>query len=193
MAFAASPRSRRSACRHSCLSASVTPDKADTTTSTRAPSARRLATSSRMFCQRGNVATLVPPNFITIQGASGGNGAEVGGVTWVRCQERGIRSVLRCGIGIANGFASLSVWTYGRLDIRGELGERTPSPACRGRLGLGAFDFDEELTPPQSSPAGRGGGRAAFWQLDLPSSILPHGGGGDGVRRAHCFYFIKTG
>jgi hypothetical protein len=67
-----------------------------------------------MFCQRGSVATLVPPNFITIQGASGGNGAEIGEVTGVRCQGMDIGPVLRCGIGIANGFARairLDVWT----------------------------------------------------------------------------------
>jgi hypothetical protein len=42
------------------------------------------------------------------------------------------------------------IWTYGRLNQRvtfaakKELVIETPSPACRG--GLGALDFDEELT-----------------------------------------------
>src|SRR5690348_1841838 len=66
---------------HSAFSASVTPDSAETTTSTRAPSARRDAASSRIVRQRSAVATLVPPNFSTIQGASGGSGAEAESVT----------------------------------------------------------------------------------------------------------------
>src|SRR6185437_9044368 len=139
MALAASLRWPRSPSLHSCLSASVMPDSAETTTSTRAPSARRLATSSRMFCQRGSVATLVPPKFITIQGASGGNGAEVGEVTWVRCRERGIQSVLRRGIGIANGFDDT---VFGRMDV-------------------------------------------LILKWKQPSIVS--GGGGDGVRCAHCF------
>ncbi|GLQ88648.1 hypothetical protein GCM10007898_22180 [Dyella flagellata] len=34
-----------------------------------------------MFCQRGRVATLVPPNFITIQGAPAESGAGAFGLT----------------------------------------------------------------------------------------------------------------
>jgi hypothetical protein len=44
-----------------------------------------------MFCQRGSVATLVPPNFITIQGAWEGKAWETEAVTVSRrCWEKGI-------------------------------------------------------------------------------------------------------
>jgi hypothetical protein len=67
-----------------------------------------------MFCQRGKVATLVPPNFITIQGALAGRGAEVGEVTGIRYGRWDIQPVLRRRIEIANGF---SIRSFGRLDV----------------------------------------------------------------------------
>ena len=78
-----------------------------------------------MFCQRGSVATLVPPNFITIQGASAESGAEVCKVTGVRCQIGGknILPVLRCGKLIAMVPSEFSFGRpYCRPENKGSLG-----------------------------------------------------------------------
>jgi hypothetical protein len=49
-----------------------------------------------MFCQRGKVATLVPPNFITIQGAPAESGAEAFEVTMSLSGLRGTQFTQCC-------------------------------------------------------------------------------------------------
>src|SRR6185312_1991492 len=81
IAAATASRSPRSAHLPSWRSASVTPDTAETTTSTRPPSRRRLSIRLRIRPQDAALATLVPPNFITIHGASPASDAATVAVT----------------------------------------------------------------------------------------------------------------